>query len=194
MKGFRGNGVVLSQGSGSGRSGVPAHINMDFNGGQDRWRTVFESPEDLLNHFRDYVAFAQENPIYITEKATTRDGVQLIPVPKARPLSKRDFALYCGVSEIYFSSTVNRQIKRWEESGDERKKLWAVQMREAMALVVDTINSQNYSGAAVGIFKEGLMVASLELDRHIQEAKEQKAPQVSREDLKKLSQDLEDEY
>lgn len=150
-------------------------------------KRLWTKPLDLLEQFEAYMTWNEANPIKVKE----RFGIDLIEVEKPRIMSIRAFALFMGMSEKALKTRIENSYIEWSKV--EMTKELVAQLKEVHNIIIDSCNNQKFSYAAVGIFKENLVIRDLGLaDRT--EVQAPIAGQLSAADVKAISDKLDEEF
>ncbi len=131
----------------------------------------FETPEELSIEIQDYFDWAVENPLTQIRHMNGKHGIEEVEVKLPRPFTLQGMATHIGITVQTFKNygklKANAETKL-EEATTKKQKGEALKDLEIANdyFVVYTharqiIFTQKYEGAAVGFFKENLIVRDL---------------------------------
>lgn len=113
---------------------------------------LFDDPEKLLQAFREYVKYCNDNPDYATEWK----GRGLVKIPLKRVLLLQGFLMYCNThTEWWYQFKKSKTYER--DPG----------FAEVMKLIEQTIYNDKFSGAANGKLNANLIIRDLRLSENI---------------------------
>lgn len=142
----------------------------------------FEEPEDMAIEINGYFEWSEKNPLQEHVKIRGKQGVENHYITKPRPFTIQALCNYLDITiktlENYSTIAKRAKEKLDNEIGltKEREEYLKkeVKLGEGFLQVItrtrEAIYSQKYEGAAVGFFKENLIVRDLNLaNREINE-------------------------
>lgn len=115
---------------------------------------LFADPEVLMEEACLYFDWCDRNPMHRVELVKYEGSATEAKVPLGRAYTMDGLTLYLGVSCGYFrAAKANLRTKIEANRATEQE----VELLAAMEQIEQTCRDQNVAGAAVGIFKEGLI-------------------------------------
>ena len=164
--------------------------------GRDR---LFETPQLLLEAAFEYFKWCDENPWYKIEQlkkpvvkmvGKKKTYETTVKIPTQRPYSLSGFAIYCEASESFW-----REFKRQQEA---KKDQLSQDFLTVIRAVEEIITTQQFEGATVGAFNASIIARKLGLSEKV-EAKNTNTnfnhnAEMSKEEIKQIAKDLEEEY
>lgn len=128
------------------------------NAGRPR---IFDTAEEFLNAFQQYVEWCEENPIAVKsaykKKKDNRDEgeTRMTSDLKRIPLSERGFAAFVGAAPSWLKNSIDTLTAKENKSEEEIKLL------DVQTCVRNIIYNQQYEGAAIGDFNAILIMRNL---------------------------------
>lgn len=125
---------------------------------------LFASPKLLLKAAEQYFAWCDNNPWlkmeqlkkpYCVTKGKKKTWVTLAEIPTQRPYTLSGFGLYCHASETY--------IKDFQRSLQGKTDKLSQDFLAVIALIRETIDTQQLEGATVGAFNANIISRKLGL-------------------------------
>lgn len=154
---------------------------------------IFSDPESMVEEFSGYCDWAEKHPWYSHEWKSISNGTGLgsdlvkKKLPLVRAWTMIDFAHYLGVSASWF-----RNFKRNMKANTALPP----QVRHDFLTVIDFIEeavyNQKYSAAAAGLLKENLIARDLGLAEKSINENINLNGDLSKEQVKQISKDLDD--
>lgn len=115
---------------------------------------IFGDPETLMGEALLYFDWCDRNPMHRVELVKYEGSASEVKVPLGRPYTMDGLTVYLGVTGGYFRAAkghIKGKIEAGKASETDRALL------ETMETIEQICREQNVSGAAVGLFKEGLI-------------------------------------
>jgi hypothetical protein len=115
---------------------------------------LFADPELLMEEACLYFDWCDRNPMHRVELVKHQGEANQVNVPLGRAYTMDGLTLYLGVTGSYFRTAMGNlrtKIEAGRATGQE------VELLATMERIQQTCRDQNVAGAAVGIFKEGLV-------------------------------------
>lgn len=101
--------------------------------------------QKLLKDCVDYFVWCQENPLYVTEVVRSKEGAELISLPKLRAYSKTGLCQWLGIT-----------FQTWQDWSKDRSDLF-----EAIAYAEQVIVTQKFEAAAAELLNPGFIARDL---------------------------------
>lgn len=149
---------------------------MGFEQGNKLWQKrakhgrdkIFSNADDLWHSAIEYFKYCDDNPWikYEAIKSGEMAG-ELIPIPVSRPYTLTALCIFLGVNTKYFSD-FKKALKENEED-----------FSEVVSRIEETIYSQKFEGATVGLFNSNIIARDLGLVDKQETKNETKVEQVT---------------
>lgn len=181
-----------------------AKSNHLFKKGNKQWQRrskhgvekIIKSPRMLLETFEQYTHWCDENPLMESKAFVVSDGkdmgssVSLTPVPKMRAYTLAGFCVFMGTNRQYWG-TFKAQLKPNSNNTQELID----DFNKVIAFIEDTMYQQKFEGAAAGMLKENIISRELGLaDKTESTNINFNSVDMSTDDIKKISKELDDEF
>lgn len=149
-------------------------------------KKIFENPLLLWDAAKEYFEWCIENPFEKAELTTYQGESKIEKVPVMRPFTLEGLCLYCDVNTAYF-----RQFKEAlrQKNDDEAKDFSTV-----IAQIEETINNQQFSGAASGFLNANIIARKLGLKEQTDNTQTVVIPDLTPEQRKKFKDEFDSKY
>jgi hypothetical protein len=105
----------------------------------------YETAEALWADIASYFEFVDQNPIWISELTRSKEGAELVSVPKTRPYTLIGLCSFLGITD-----------QTWYNWLEERPDLL-----ECLTRADRIIRDQKFQGASVEVFNPGFIARDL---------------------------------
>lgn len=137
---------------------------VQFTKGNQEWKLrnkhgrdkLFASPQLMWEAAEEYFQWCIDNPLMESQAFSFQGTTKLTEVPKMRPMTLQGLCLYMGASSSYF-----RTFKT--ERGEKYPDFVAV-----IQAIEETIENQQYTGAAAGFLNPRIVAMKLGMTEKIQ--------------------------
>lgn len=110
---------------------------------------LFATPEELEREISAYFNWVDSHPWYKVEAIKSGDNAgKLIKIPNARPYTLSGLCIYLNASESYW-----KEFRKREGLSDDFMSI--------ISRTEEIIRTNKFEGAAVGAFKENIMIRDL---------------------------------
>lgn len=149
--------------------------------------SLFSSAEILMGEIQKYFDWCDSHPFYKITPMSVGQGaglgsvIELVKTPIRRPYTWEGLCIYLNVGVGYF-----RQFKTQKECSPDISAL--------IDLVGKMIHQQQFSGASIGEFNANIISRYLGLaDKQINENQNYNSTPMTKEEVKEIGKQLEDE-
>jgi len=140
---------------------------------------LFKSPKLMWDAACEYFQWAKDNPWYRSDiKGKFNEEVE---IPIERPLTLKALCLYLDCNEAYFR-TFKSQLPKGEKG-----------FNTVIKNIEDTIYTQKFEGAAVGLYNSNIIARDLGLTEKTISENINYNTDITKEEAKAISDALEDE-
>lgn len=115
---------------------------------------LFSDAATLLEEAYLYFDWCDRHPIYTVELVKYKGNYEEADVPHERPYTMADLTRYLGVSGSYFRSAKSNLREKIEKG---KAVTTEVELLDAMEMIEQVIQSQQISGAMVGLFNPAIV-------------------------------------
>jgi hypothetical protein len=146
---------------------------------------IFESPEKMWESACGYFQYITDHPHHKAEQnrqagkpVMGQDGKlgyipSLLPIPVMRPFTKEGLSLYLHVNTHYFNEFSDRLEKKkepevWETLTKEEREI-VIGFSEVIRMIRETIDNNQFDGAASGFFNPNIIARKLGLGDKIEQ-------------------------
>lgn len=149
----------------------------------------------LMQAAFEYFEWAEKTPHYSTEWRPCGRSLEKVKTPLVRVFSMGGLALFMGMTESAIKNFRATRLVDWSRSESPEDKARAEEFAYVLDWIDNVIRVQKYEKAVVGQFKERIIMADLGMaDRSINENISWQAGSISREEAKKISDELEQQF
>ncbi len=137
--------VSTTHGPGITYGFMPGNDLHKFARGFRTGRRIFKDPREMSKRFGEYVEWAADNPVKITQVGWYEGEATHTEIEKPRPLTIQGFSAFCGFgSSTYFT---------WRKEKPD--------LVPAMEWIEAAMFDQKFSGAAAGLYNATLIAREL---------------------------------
>lgn len=107
---------------------------------------IFETKEDLWNASKEYFQWCIDNPLHETKPFQHMGDVQLVEIPKARPMTQGGMCIYLDISQETYATYRSN-----------------IDFLGVTSKIDDIIRTNKFEGATIGVFNANIIARDLGL-------------------------------